>query len=565
MSVLHKIIASSFFLLWLAACSDDSSSGEVVLRIDENGNTFSPTYLQGTIEYMRSMKAETVRVVSLDDKLNSIDSVEVPAEMAYYYEPYRFTTGLLEFEYPYVKIVTVFEAEEKKTMEFAQYVHLSGDNARLKLNVFAALAAGRIETLVKKKKKDFDDAEAEALAELGEFFGLDLSDINNQSFDPWTSGLKGGMGLKGMAPYVYCRHEISDSVFYHDFKELRDAFAEKGEIESSLLVRAADAYLSTFESAFDDGVTLLYQSKSRDTLDGLRSSAYTFFEEAYGIEFLWAAGDSFDPVQITEKSSAYYQRFFVMDNIWRLKSLLEDKIGLCRYSEKKRVSYEGANYLCRDQSNIWIKETNIDTLLTYSYGKCSWNCANHFEYIGDSLYACRCTGDFVYGDNSSCAWKKTLGSEDFTQDDPLYGMAINEEAVRRFGVCMRDDLLDGERKRINDIFVECSGSWWTPIDSLTYYLGDCYYSHRKEFGEHLGKYYQCLKDDSRYVWTEVVPPVYFGDTCTNFDDGRVVEYDKSYYICESDACKDAAPEDVCWGFGTWRKLDSLEVARFKED
>ena len=161
--------------------------------------------------------------------------------------------------------------------------------------------------------------------------------------------------------------------------------------------------------------------------------------------------------------------------------------------------------------------------------------------------------------------KKTLGSEDFTQDDPLYGMAINEEAVRRFGVCMRDDLLDGERKRINDIFVECSGSWWTPIDSLTYYLGDCYYSHREEFGEHLGKYYQCLKDDSRYVWTEVVPPVYFGDTCTNFDDGRVVEYDKSYYICESDACKDAAPEDVCWGFGTWRKLDSLEVARIKED
>ena len=140
--------------------------------------------------------------------------------------------------------------------------------------------------------------------------------------------------------------------------------------------------------------------------------------------------------------------------------------------------------------------------------------------------------------------EKTWGNENFTPDDPLYEMVLNDEAIRRFGVCMREDLLDGERKRIDDVFVECSGSWWTPIDSLTYYLGDCYYSHKEELGEHLGKYYQCLEGGSSYVWTEVVPPVYFGDTCTNFDDGKVVEYDKSYYICESDACKDAGKE-IC--------------------
>ena len=559
-SFLHKIISLTFVLLWLAACSDDTSSGEVVVRIDENGNTFSPVYLQGTIEYLPLMESEMVRVVRLDDKLNPIDSIEIPTEKTYGAD--IFVSEVLELEYPYLKIVTVFEAEDKKKMEFAQYVHLSGNNARLKQNIFAALAAGRIETLVKEKKKNYDDAEADALAELGEAFNLDLSNINSESFQSLTMVFN---DLKDQAPYVYCRHEISDSVFYHDFEELRDDFAKTGKIKSSVIVRAADAWLSTFEQVLDEGTDRFYRSKTRDTLVNLSSMNYPFFEKAYGIEFDRSAGDSFDPIEITEKSSAYYKRVFVMDNSWRLKSLLEDKIGLCLYKEKKIVSYEGQNYLCTQESNVWRKESNADTLLAYSFGKCTWSCANRLEYIGDSLYACRCTGDYVYGNNSSCAWEKTWGNENFTPDDPLYEMVLNDEAIRRFGVCVREDLLDGERKRIDDVFVECSGSWWTPIDSLTYYLGDCYYSHKEELGEHLGKYYQCLEGGSSYVWTEVVPPVYFGDTCTNFDDGKVVEYDKSYYICESDACKDADPEDVCWGFGTWRKLDSLEVIRFKED
>ena len=152
MSVLHKIITLSLVLLCLGACSDDGS-GDIVRRIDEDGNAFSPASLQGSIEYLPSMNAEMVRVVRLDDKLNPIDSFEIPTEKTYGSD--IFATELLDFEYPYVKIVTVFEAENKKTMEFAQYVHFSGDNTRLKQNIFAALAADRIEYLVKKKKKSF--------------------------------------------------------------------------------------------------------------------------------------------------------------------------------------------------------------------------------------------------------------------------------------------------------------------------------------------------------------------------------------------------------------------------
>ena len=68
MSVLHKIITLSLVLLCLGACSDDGS-GDIVRRIDEDGNAFSPASLQGSIEYLPSMNAEMVRVVRLDDKL----------------------------------------------------------------------------------------------------------------------------------------------------------------------------------------------------------------------------------------------------------------------------------------------------------------------------------------------------------------------------------------------------------------------------------------------------------------------------------------------------------------
>ena len=64
MSILRKIVALSFVLLWLVACSDDSSSGEVVRRIDENGNTFSPATVKGDIVYMPSMTPEKVRIVT---------------------------------------------------------------------------------------------------------------------------------------------------------------------------------------------------------------------------------------------------------------------------------------------------------------------------------------------------------------------------------------------------------------------------------------------------------------------------------------------------------------------
>ena len=70
----NKTVLVLLFAFWgIIACSDDESSGEVVRRIDENGISFSPTMLQGTFEYLRIMKPEMARVISLDNKLNPID------------------------------------------------------------------------------------------------------------------------------------------------------------------------------------------------------------------------------------------------------------------------------------------------------------------------------------------------------------------------------------------------------------------------------------------------------------------------------------------------------------
>ena len=113
MSSLRKIVALFLVMLCLAACSDDdSSSGEVVLRIDENGEEFSPTKLEGSVEYLPSMKPEAVRVVRLDNKLYPVDSFELSIE-SNYMDKYSFRDGLRDYETPYIKVVTVFSSEKK--------------------------------------------------------------------------------------------------------------------------------------------------------------------------------------------------------------------------------------------------------------------------------------------------------------------------------------------------------------------------------------------------------------------------------------------------------------------
>ena len=551
MSILHKIITLSLALLWLAACSDDgSSSEEVVRRIDANGYTYSPAAIEGSFQYISSMKAERVWIVRVDEKLNPIDSFEASIGTDYM-NVAIFKTDYKEYEFPYIKVVTEFLSENgKDTMKFAQYARLSSDKEHYKQNLFSALAADRIKSLVENEEYDFDEAEKTALAELGEVFGQDLSDINKESFRAWEEyGAKGGTRLKGLLPYVYCRHEISDSLFYSDFKELRGNFAETGKIKASFLVRAADVFLSTFERVFEDESAKLYEGKSRDSIVGLRNMDYTLFENAYGINFPWPSGSG-DTVLITDSSSAYYKRHFVMDNIWRLKSLLEEEVGLCSYHFLKDslVYYKGDYYRCEVYSNIWRKETDRNAILNNVLGECGrYGSDGKMAYAGDTLYTCICE------DSEHCSWSDKYANKKFNEDDSLYAAELDARAVARYGKCTIEKY--GDMQEVDGVYVECYDYKWTPIDSLLFHLGRCNNANKK--GEYNGAYYSCANywsGLSDTMWQEIYPPEYYNDECSL---KRVVKYDDSYYICEQENCfaDDGFPEGGCFASRNWRKLE----------
>ena len=553
-SVLHKIIALSLVLLCLVACSNGENGEEIVGRIDSDGYAFSPSAIEGSFEYLSSMKAERVWIVRVDEKLNPIDSFEA-AIGSNYRNVVTFKTDYKEYEYPYIKVVTTFLSENgKDTMKFAQYARLSSDKEHYKQNLFSALAADRIKALVEKEKYGFDEAEETALAELGKVFGLDLGGINKESYNAWSENVKGGTRLRGLLPYVYCRHEISDSLFYSDFKEFRDAFAETGKMKDSFLVRAADAFLSTFERVFEDESAKLYEGKSRDSIVGLRNMDYTLFENAYGINFPWPSGAG-DTVLITDSTSAYYKRHFVMDNIWRLKSLLEEEIGQCRYNDypEPLVYYEGDYYRCEVYSNIWRKETDRNAVLNNVLGECKWSSASgKMVYAGDTLYTCICE------DYQHCSWSDKYANQKFNEGDSLYAKELDARAAVQFGRCTSEKY--GDLLKLDSVFVECYDYKWQQVDSLLYYLGRCSNVSGKK-GEHNGVYYSCANywsGLSDTMWQEIYPPAYYDDDCSL---NRVVKYDDTYYICESNECKadDGFQESGCFALRSWRKLDSTEM------
>ena len=152
-----------FVALSLVACSDIED--EILYREDAAGVRFSPTKLQGTIDYLPAMAPKYVKVVNVDEQLNPVDSFEVSVDSGNS-KNRAFEVASRDYEYPIVKIVPVFEQDNGTEMEFPQYVRLDKRNDNLKLNLFEALAAERTEELVREKDCSFDSARIQAVAEL---------------------------------------------------------------------------------------------------------------------------------------------------------------------------------------------------------------------------------------------------------------------------------------------------------------------------------------------------------------------------------------------------------------
>ena len=141
----------ALFGLMASSCSD-CDDGTVLSRYDDVGFMYSPTLLSGSVEYISTMTPEKIKVVTLDEMLDPVDSFEIAA-MPELNKTSVFSVNERDYKYPYVKIVPIFQVSEKFQMEFPQYVRLTENNSQIKLNLYASLASGRIEKLVHENKK----------------------------------------------------------------------------------------------------------------------------------------------------------------------------------------------------------------------------------------------------------------------------------------------------------------------------------------------------------------------------------------------------------------------------
>ena len=332
------------FVFWgLMACSDaGNDGGEILVRYDEDGMKFSPTEIDGIVGYMPLMKAESVRIVTVDASLNPVDSFEVPIDSLEWGSD-GFKVDSRDYEYPYVKLVTIFPLGENGKMEFPQYLNLLTYNSNIFLQFYGAVISGRVETLVRDKGFRLRDAQKKAYKELEEALGTSIGSPESRAF--YDRDDYGRPGLWDLWIYLLCRHEISDSLFYSDFKELRDSFAKEGTISASIKARAGDAWLSTFKISADSTERDLFKSTSRDTSLILQRLDTAFFKWAYGIEKAWK-----DSVKIENEHSEYNSRMFVYEercNLsscgWRLKAPLEEKIGACLYDRSRYAELDGVS------------------------------------------------------------------------------------------------------------------------------------------------------------------------------------------------------------------------------
>lgn len=529
MSYLRKIVALTFVLLWLAACSDDESGGDIVIRIDEDGATYSPTALEGYVEYMPSMQAECVRVVQLDNKLNPIDSFEVRIDPDSWYAK-RFSVGMRDYESPYIKLVTVFPVGKNEKMEFPQYYKLDDYNSNIYLQFYGALISGRVETLVQKEKFSLSGAIEKAYEELEKSMGLLLDEPQNRSFNEGNNYYyyysDNSTGLFDYLPYVLCRHEISDSLFYSDFKEWRDSFAKEGKFDPAIKVRAADSWLATFRLPSGSLSDYDFESVNRDTSSRLATLDTAFFTWAYELDRSWYEKDS---IEIKNELSLYNGRQFVYERNcsvfygWRLQTALEDTIGTCLCGDWDFTEHDGTSYLCRYQNTMgWEVLGDLDSILNYKYTECNrgeWS-YGLLGYYENKTYVCDCDSA------DECGWSEV--KEDF-EGVVLDTPTVNILATRLYGDC-RDH--DGEKQVMDSILLRCHWNRWAMVDTLSYYMGVCNNtSNQMEFGQMPnGDYYKCRTNGGK-KWEPCTYPEVKGDLCNWTMRPVYKKYGDQYFYC----------------------------------
>lgn len=531
-----KKIALLFALLWIAACSDGESDEKTFMPLIEDDEESSSIALNGSIEYMPSMNAERVRIFQVDRDLNPIDSFEVTVGPKRGHS-IEFAVDARYYETPYLKLVTIFPLNKKEKMELSQYYYLDTYNTHVYLQFYGALISGRVETLVREKKYSLHNAINKAYEELEKSMGISLEDPQYRTFNEGNDYYS-NTGLFDMTPYVLCRYEISDSLFYSDFREWRDFFAKDGKFDSTIKVRAADSWLATFDLRLDSRDKFYFESDNRDTSSRLKKIDTAFFAWAYELDRSWSEKDS---IEIMNELSLYNGRQFVYERNcpslygWRLQTTLEDTIGTCLCNRWDFVEHDGIYYLCRYESGTgWEVLSDVDSILNHKYSEeCNRGIWSYgvLGYHEDKTYVCDCD------DSDQCGWSEV--KEDFkwtVLDTPT----VNILAARLYGDC-RDH--GGEKQVMDSILLRCHWNRWAKVDTLSYYMGICHNtSNQIEFGQMPnGDYYKC-RTYGGTEWEPCTYPEVKGDLCNWVIDPVYKKYGDQYFYCSNEKWSEV-PED----------------------
>ena len=523
----RNIVLLLLAVFCLIACSDDDDGGSVLYRMDEYGQCYSPAELNGKVVYMPSMKPEKIKVVNVDGEFNPKDSFEVLLDSAA--ESRSYFVGSRDFEYPYLKLVAVFPLGEKSKMEIPQYTHLHEGTNSINLQIYGALISGRIENLVLKEKLSFYDAKQKAYAELEKELGMYLGSVTYDDFHDRDK--YAGPGLYDLKPYVLCRHEISDSLFYSDFNELRESFAKDGTISASIKARAADAWLATFKTPSDTTDRELFKSETRDTSSVLKSLDTAFFNWAYNLDGDWTEKK---PIKISNQYSEFDGRSFYFEDLgysgpyyngWRLLSSLEVILGTCKYIWRDYLEHEGNSYLCNYDSFVWEKLDEVDSILKYKYAPCArdpYAAYGVVGYLNEKMYACDCK-------ESGCEWSEIKSDyKPSVLDTP----SVNILATLRYGDCREHH---GEKYLMDSIMVRCHYDRWLMVDSMSYYMGICHNnSNEPQYGQMPnGDYYKC-RIFGGTEWERTTALEALRVPCNWENSSSYKEYEGRYYYCQGE-------------------------------
>lgn len=410
MNRLFYLLIACLAALPLIGCIFDSEDDSLD-RFTASGEKYSPLKFQGKISYMPMMAPESARVVLLDEHLDSVKSVTVPVGWDPHLSAFTFTTKKLNFPSPYVKVVSMFPVDgSSKMMEFEEYASvIDGGATRVRYSVqsfFGALTTSRVDYLVREHGYDLNVARDVAKKELVKIFELK----ENQDYSGEFKN-----NLEFIKPYFYSRHFVSDSVFHSEYQNLREIFVQEKKIPKESLVRIADDLIRL--SVLDSARIVCLDSK--DSIYERRgeywNTGYDFmmkiWNDAYDLDLTYFESERTIDCELSD----YNGRTLVLDgnsykshdSRWRLKSALEDSVGVCHNYRIDLGEWNGTYYYCADGSSVWEETDDRSIILdgddcrymlgdserrvyhdttfvcTYEAGEYSWTVLNEQEDVNE--------------------------------------------------------------------------------------------------------------------------------------------------------------------------------------